>query len=72
MQMPNNLYEQCLLVKNIVFTFKFTTTKQKKLLFLQVMLDFSFLKKLWCCVRGRDQNKNLVLSNELIKVELPP
>ena len=31
-----------------------------------------FLKKLWCCVGGRDQNKNLVLSNELIKVELPP
>ena len=30
-----------------------------------------FLKKLWCCVGGRDKNKNLVLSNELIKVELP-
>ena len=27
---------------------------------------------LWCCVGGGDQNKNLVLSNELIKVELPP
>ena len=24
------------------------------------------------CVSGRDQNKNLVLSNESIKVELPP
>ena len=35
-------------------------------------LNFYFLKKLWCCVGGRDQNKNLVLSNELIKVELPP
>ena len=23
----------------------------------------------WCCVGGRDQDKNLVLSNELIKVE---
>ena len=34
-------------------------------------MDFKFLKKLWCCVGGRDQNKNLVLSNELIKVELP-
>ena len=35
-------------------------------------LDFQFLKKLWCCVGGRDENKNLVLSNELIKVEIPP
>ena len=35
-------------------------------------MNFLFLKKLWCCVGGRDQNKNLVLSNELIKVELPP
>ena len=34
-------------------------------------LNFYFLKKLWCCVGGRDQNKNLVLSDELIKVELP-
>ena len=31
-----------------------------------------FLKKLWCCVGGRDENNNLVLSNELTKVELPP
>ena len=30
-------------------------------------MNFQFLKKLWCCVGGRDQNKNLVLSNELIK-----
>ena len=29
------------------------------------------LKKLWCCVGGGDQNKSLVLSNELINVELP-
>ena len=29
-------------------------------------------KKLWCCVGGRDENKNLVLSNKLMKVELPP
>ena len=36
------------------------------------LLDFWFLKKLGCCVGGRDQNKNLVLSNELINVELPP
>ena len=37
-------------------------------------MDFLFLKKLWCCVGGRDENKNwvYVLSNELIKVELPP
>ena len=33
---------------------------------------FYFLKKLWCCVGGGDQNKSLVLSNELINVELPP
>ena len=26
----------------------------------------------WCCVGGRDEKKNLVLSNELIKVELSP
>ena len=31
--------------------------------------EFLVLKKLWCCVCGRDENKNLVLSNELIKVE---
>ena len=30
------------------------------------------LKKLWCCVGGGDQDKSLVLSNELINVELPP
>ena len=34
--------------------------------------EILLLKKLWCCVGGRDENKNLVLSNELIKVELPP
>ena len=28
---------------------------------------FLVLKKLWCCVSGRDENKNLVSSNELIK-----
>ena len=31
----------------------------------------SFLKKLWCCVSGRVKQENLVLSNVLIKVELP-
>ena len=36
------------------------------------IMDFLFLKKLRCCVGGGDQNKNLVLSNELIKDELPP
>ena len=36
------------------------------------LVDFWFLKKLWCCVGERDENKNLVLSNELITVELPP
>ena len=35
-------------------------------------IGFEFLKKLWCCVGGIDQTKNLVLSNELIKAELPP
>ena len=34
--------------------------------------DFYFLKKLWYCDGGRDQKKSLVLSNELIKVKLPP
>ena len=27
---------------------------------------------MWCCVDGRVKYENLVLSNELIKVELPP
>ena len=27
------------------------------------------LKKLWCCVGARVKHENLVLSNELIKVE---
>ena len=35
-------------------------------------MAIQFLKKLWYCDGGRDQNKSLVLSNELIKVELPP
>ena len=37
-------------------------------------IDYEFLvsKETVCCVGGRDQNKNLVLSNESIKVELPP
>ena len=33
--------------------------------------NFQFLKKLWCCVGGGVKHENLVLSNELIKVELP-
>ena len=33
-------------------------------------INFQFLKKLWCCVGGRDQNKFLVLSNELIKPKI--
>ena len=37
---------------------------------LTSLMDFSSLKKLWCCVSGRKKNKNLVLSNELIKVEI--
>ena len=39
---------------------------------LLIQIDFQFLKKLWCSIGGRDENKNLVLSNKLIKVELPP
>ena len=34
--------------------------------------NFSFLKKHWCCAGGRVKHVNLVLSNELIKVELSP
>ena len=39
---------------------------------IEWQMDFYFLKKLWCFVGGKDENKNLALSNELIKVELPP
>ena len=31
--------------------------------------NFKFLKKLWCCISGKVKAKNLVLSNELIKVQ---
>ena len=36
----------------------------KKKLILRPVMNFQFLEKLWCCVGGRDQNKNLVLSND--------
>ena len=32
-------------------------------------LTVQIWKKLWCCVSGGDQNKSLVLSNELINIE---
>ena len=35
-------------------------------------IALEFLKKLWCCVGGRVKRENLVLSNGLIKFELPP
>ena len=31
----------------------------------------SLKKKLWCCVAARVKHENLVLSNKLIKVNLP-
>ena len=40
-------------------------------IFLFPFANFQFLKKLWCCVGGGVKHENLVLSNELIKVELP-
>ena len=39
---------------------------------LKIKTNFNFLKKLWCCVGGRVRHEDLVLSNELIKVEFPP
>ena len=46
--------------------------KSKRYRFFGKSMDFEFLKKLWYCVVGRVKQKFGFLSNELIKVELPP